>query len=262
MSHTRLNRLAGALLAGFLLAACGGNPGSPPAKSDTVATRVAQELAVAATLTALAPAIPPAPTQPSPEATPTRLEVIIEPVPSQPPATPTGLVTTVAPPPAPPTKVPSPQPTRVLVAVLPVDGSDGNKDIGNSRDVNEGRNILLPGLAQYEVSQPMVFRDRIVFQVEVFDGTAGHDDGAGIESVTFSITDETGQEVHRRVEKTPGYCVFGGGEPTCTVWRFSEHGGKWPGGAPVHPGVHDAQIVIQPKSVEPVTWFWSFRVEK
>ena len=60
---------------------------------------------------------------------------------------------------------------------------------------------------------------------------SGSTDGAGIESVTFIIRDETGKKVHERTERNAGYCVFGGGEPDCTVWRFSEHGDKWPGGA-------------------------------
>ena len=148
------------------------------------------------------------------------------------------------------------------VAVVPVDGSDGNKDLGNDRGVNQGRNLLLPGFASYEVAAPMVFRDKIVFRAEVFDRQVGQTDGAGIDSVTFTIRDETGDTVHERTERNPGYCVFGGGEPDCTVWRFSEHGNKWPGGAQLQPGVHDAQIVITPKNGDPVTWFWSFRIEQ
>ena len=105
-----------------------------------------------------------------------------------------------------------------------MDGSDGNKALGNNRDVNSGRNLLLPGFAPYEVADPMVFGDRIVFQAEVFDKEVGQTDGAGIESVTFTIRDENGDIVHERTERNPGYCVFGGGEPDCTVWRFSEHG--------------------------------------
>ncbi len=167
----------------------------------------------------------------------------------------------------PPTPTPAPTATRLptapaQVAVVPVDGSDGNKDLGNGRGVNQGRNLLLPGFASYEVATPMVFRDRIVFRAEVFDRQAGQTDGAGIESVTFTLRDENGDTVHERTERNPGYCVFGGGEPDCTVWRFSEHGDKWPGGASLKPGVHDVQIVIKPKNGEGATWFWSFRVEK
>jgi len=148
------------------------------------------------------------------------------------------------------------------VAVIPVDGSDGNKALGNDRGVNSGRNLLLPGFASYEIANPMVFGDRIVFQAEVFDRNVGITDGAGIESVTFTIRDETGNIVHQRTERNPGYCVFGGGEPDCTVWRFAQNRYRWPDGADLRPGVHDVQIVIRPKNGEEVTWFWSFRVER
>ncbi len=165
----------------------------------------------------------------------------------------------------PPTPTPAPAPTQttpLAVAVVPVDGSDGNKDLGNDRGVNSGRSLLLPGFAPYEVSTPMVFRDRIVFRAEVFDRKVGHTDGAGIESVTFTIRDENGDTVHEQTERNAGFCVFGGGEPDCIVWRFSEHGDKWPGGAQLLPGVHDAQIVIKPKNGDAVTWFWNFRIER
>ena len=165
----------------------------------------------------------------------------------------------------PPTPTPAPTATQLpapQIAIIPVDGSDGNKDLGNNRGVNQGRNLLLPGFAPSEAAIPMVFGDRIVFQAEVFDKSIGRADGAGIESVTFTIRDENGDIVHERTERSPGYCVFGGGEPACTVWRFAEHGYRWPNGAAVQPGVHDVQIFIQPKSGEAVTWFWSFRINK
>jgi len=272
MSHIRLNLFIGLTLAGLLLAACGGGPAPTP---DVIGTRVAQDLAVAATLTALAPRpdtptpTEPPSTTPSPTGvTPTRLAVTILPpftptaVPTR---TPTRFVLTVPPPiirPTIPPAVPSAQPTRIQVAVVPVDGSDGNKSLGNNRGVNQGRNILLPGFDPGKVSNPVVFRDQVVFQVEVFDRAYGRTDGTGIESVTFVIHDETGAKVYERTEKTPGYCVFGGGEPNCTVWRFSEHNTQWPGGAELHPGVHDVQILIKPVYSAGVTWFWSFRIEK
>jgi hypothetical protein len=342
-----------------LLAAACGSPGNPaPAEPDRVATRVAEELAVAATLTASAPAkdqpAAPAPTAnisrdtapPTQPAEPDSTQAPTEA--AAPPAASCRVISTglnlrsgpgtvYAPPLAglardtelrpisfvargfptgqwietqvvsdgregwvsaepkfvacniqlaslpagapPPTPTPAPtarlaRPTEIpivpiatataapQVAVIPVDGSEGNKALGNDREVNSGRNLLLPGFASYEVSEPMVFHDRIVFQAEVFDRNVDKTDGAGIESVTFTIRDETGATVHKRAERTPGYCVFGGGEPDCAVWYFSEHGDKWPGDADLHPGIHDAQIVIKPKNGDAVTWFWSFRVEK
>ena len=168
-------------------------------------------------------------------------------------------------PPPTPTPAPTPAVTQTpasQVVVIPVDGSDGNKSLGNNRGVNSGRSLLLPGFASYEVSDPMVFRDRIVFRAEVFDRGVGETDGAGIEEVTFVIRDENGNKVHERIERNAGYCAFGGGEPDCVVWRFAEHGNKWPDGTSVQPGVHDVQIQIKPKRGEAVAWFWSFRIEQ
>lgn len=185
------------------------------------------------------------------------------PTPLPPTATPTRVAVTLPPPPATPPP-PSATPTRVApLAVLPVDGGGGDTlNIRNGRDVMDGRNVLLPGFEAYEVNDPMVFRDRIVFQAEVFDSNAGQTDGAGIENVVFTITDPFGDIVHQRTEYNAGYCVFGGGEPDCVVWRFSEHNNRWPGGAAVRDGLHNVEVFIQPKSGEPVSWFWSFQVER
>ena len=344
------------VLVGLLSTVCGSSGNPTPAEPDRVATRVAEGIAVAATLTALAPVgeKPPAPTSPgvaSPTTAPPTPSAELTPVlaPTETGAPPaascrvisaglnlrSGPGTVYAPPLAalardtelrpvsfvargfptgqwietqvvsdgregwvsaeprfvacnlqlatlpagvpPPTPTPAPtaklRPTEIpivpiatataapQVAVIPVDGSDGNKALGNDRDVNSGRNLLLPGFAPHQITDPMVFRDRIVFQAEVFDRNVGISDGDGIESVTFTIRDETGNIVHQRTERNPGYCVFGGGEPDCTVWRFAQNKYRWPDGADLRPGGHDAQIVIRPKNGDEVTWFWNFRVE-
>ncbi len=157
-----------------------------------------------------------------------------------------------------PTVVPVFTPTRVQVVVVPIDGGDNN-NLRNGRNVKGGRNLLLPGFTGPSTN-PVTFRDRIVFQVEVFDSTVGQYDGAGIQDVQFFISDGFG-EVHHRTERTAGYCVFGGGEPDCTVWRFSEHNNRWPDGAELHKGQHNAQIVITAKSGESAIWNWTFVIE-
>jgi hypothetical protein len=272
------------VLAGLLLAACGGS------EPDPIATQVAVERAVAATLTAEAPQ--PAPTEvalaptvtliPTDAPSPTPSQVAAEPTATQVPSTPTQVpptatqvppTATQVPPtatqvPPTPTQVPPtatailpPSPTPITVAVLPVDGNDGNQNLVNDHPVNGGRNITLPGFAQYEVSNPMVFRQRMVFQAEVRDRNVGHHDGAGIDNVRFTITDNSGQQVHFRQENNAGYCVFGGGEPDCNVWGFAETGNRWPDGALLSAGIHFATIDITPQHGEPVSWVWSFRVE-
>lgn len=157
-----------------------------------------------------------------------------------------------------PTVVPVFTPTRVQVVVVPIDGGDNN-NLRNGRDVKGGRNLLLPGFTGPSTN-PVTFRDRVVFQVEVFDSTVGQYDGAGIQDVQFFISDGFG-EVHRRTERTAGYCVFGGGEPDCTVWWFSQHNNRWPDGAELHKGQHNAQIVITAKSGESAIWNWTFVIE-
>ena len=251
--------------AGLLVAACGG------AQADPVATQVAVERAVAATLTAEAPAPQPSPTTvvqaPTPPSTPTdpAPDPTVAPDPTDAP-TPTAILVVVEPPatqtatpPASPTPLPSPTP--IAIAVLPVDGSDGNRDLGNDHPLKDGRNISLPGFAQYETSDPMVFRERMVFQAEVRDSSVGPNDGDGIQSVRFAITDDRGQEVHVQQENDAGYCVFGGGEPDCNVWVFAETGYRWPDGAMLFPGSYSVVIDITPTQAEAVSWFWSFRVE-
>ncbi len=262
MNRSKCLLACAALIALATLAACGTPTPQVIAQVDRVATRVAEDLAVAATLTALAPApaAPTAATLTRPPLTvaaspsPTRLQVTVVPLPTA-----TRLQVTVIPIPTPPVR---PAPTALKVAVLPVDGSDGNPNLHNGRNVMAGRNVLLPGFSQGDVKSTMIFGDSVVFQVEVFDETMGKRDGDGIASVTFTISDESGKVVHTRTETTAGYCVFGGGEPECTVWQFSRQGYRWPGGATLRYGVHDAQITIKPQKGAAMNWFWSFRIEK
>jgi len=264
MIRKRLIYIPGLVMVGLLLAACGGPAPNAP-EADRVATRVAEELAVAMTLTAVAPPTE-APTATPVEPTATTLVPTDTAVPptavstEQPTETPAPTNTPVpaptdTPPPPPPTATP------ILIAILPVDGSDGNQNLGNNRPVKEGRNILLPGFSQAQVTEPMVFRDRAVFRVEVFDDDVGYTDGDGIKNVTFKITDPGGNPVHERTENQAGYCVFGGGEPDCNVWVFAEHDYRWPDGAPIVNGTYSVEAVINPENGEGVSWFWSFVVE-
>lgn len=71
-----------------------------------------------------------------------------------------------------------------------------------------------------------------LFRMDVRDLTVGDFEGAGIESVGFSIS---GNGVdYFREERTAGFCVFGGGEPTCRPWPTNELGQfTWGEGGPV-----------------------------
>jgi len=236
-----------ALLAALWLAACGGDDEPTP---DRIATRVAEDRAVAATLTADAALtqIPTATSAAPAVATNT-------PVPAA--ATNTPVPPTVAPTLAQPT----PTPTPIIIESLPVDGEDGNLNLRGSLERNEGRNVLLPGFARAEVSNPLILRDRIALRVEVFDPAQGRSDGDGIESVTFNINDENGNAVHTNREERAPYCLFGGNDPLCTPFFFADNGYHWPNGAPITNGLHETAIIIQPVRGDPAIWVFRFRIE-
>ncbi len=165
----------------------------------------------------------------------------------------------LAPAPPTPTSTPAPvaiapTPTRPLLAVVPVDG--GQSDL-------EGQ-IVLPGYDQTEVSDPMVFRDKLVFHVEVYNPAVGTTNGAGIRNVKFTIAQEDdGQEVYERTEQSPAYCVFSGGEPDCNVLVFAQAGYEWPeSGEPIRSGPHRAFILITTQNGETEQWNWGFQIER
>lgn len=235
-----------ALLSALWLAACGGADEPTP---DRIATRVAEERAVAATLTA---------------------DAALTQIPTVTAAAQVAATNTPAPPtPVPPTIAPTlaqPTPTPIIIESLPVDGEDGNLNLRGSLERNEGRNVLLPGFARAEVSNPLILRDRIALRVEVFDpaqgrGAQGRGDGDGIESVTFNINDENGNTVHTNRETSAPYCLFGGSDPLCSTYFFAEHGYRWPDGAPISNGLHETAIVIQPVRGDAAIWVFRFRIE-
>ena len=157
------NIVVGSLLVlGFMLTACGS---TNTAQLDVVAT------AVAATLTAVVS---------------------------------TPIATTISPTSAPPTPTATPvppTPTPIVIDDLPVDGENGNLTLRGDRDTQEGRYVLLPRIPHDQVTNPMVFHGQIAMRVEVFDRQRGEQDGNGIQTVTFSISDnETGDVVYQNQE--------------------------------------------------------------
>jgi len=81
----------------------------------------------------------------------------------------------------------------------------------------------------------------LVFRVVAYDPSAGDNDGDGIDRVEMRVLDPDGRVVHERTERTAGYCLFGGGEPDCTVWQFARNNYRWPDGAPIASGLHTLQ---------------------
>lgn len=221
------------VLSGLALAGCGSATATP--EPDRVATRVAEELAVAATLTAAAP---PA-TQPPPTDT------------SEPTAPPPPSDT-----PAPTQPPPPPTPTPEIDRVIPGAGTT-NGLLGV---------IALPGYTGL-LEEPIIFQDRIVFHLQVFDPDTGNQaNGAGIHTVDFFISDPNGESVHQRTEQNPLYCAFGGGDngQPCNVWVFPEHGNTWTNGQAVVNDVccYEVNMVVHTQDPEKdgANWRFSFIV--
>lgn len=69
--------------------------------------------------------------------------------------------------------------------------------------------------------------------------------GAGINAVEFRISSAAGQLLYMYVDYAPGYCAFGGGEPTCNAWPLVDGVFRWgEGGPPIEPGAYNGQAVF------------------
>lgn len=167
------------------------------------------------------------------------------------PPTPTATLTPT-PVPDPPTPTPTPE-----LAVFFEPPGGGNKNIDGY--------VVFPGYsaAQLKVND-LVFKDKLVFRVVAYDTGHSKKDGAGIESVTFTIFDADDNIVHERTERTPGYCVFGGGEPVCNVWIFAQHHYRWPepyDNQPIANDDYNVKIQIKPQQGDTANWNFNFRIE-
>jgi hypothetical protein len=162
-----------------------------------------------------------------------------------------------------PTAAPTPTPTQFLAVVFPVDGSDGNLALrGSFVQSNGGRNVLLPGVPQSQVSDPMRFRERLPVRVEVFNSDLSTEDGDGIANVNFTLTDPNGETVYERLEETEPYCLWGGNELACPAPSFAELGYRWPGSnVPIENGSYLLQTVISALDGSSTTWNWRFDIE-
>lgn len=233
-------RCGGMLLIVVLLSACSAGAAATP-EPDRVGTRVAEELAVSQTLTVVAEEAVPAVTevaQVEPSATPE------PPITSDPTATP--------PRPPTPTKTVAPQQADPFVP----GGGDPKGLLGK---------MILPGYGGpvEQVNAP-VFNQQIVFQLFVYDPDFGNQDGAGINSVEFTITDPNGLTVQTRTEFNAAYCAFGNDQPTCPPWKFAEHGNQWPNGVPVCRGQgYQALMTVdaQNGSNDDALWRFNFDIE-
>ncbi|MCB9140149.1 MAG: hypothetical protein H6642_17555 [Caldilineaceae bacterium] len=227
----------------FLPAACGSGRVQ---EEDRIATRVAEEQAVAATLTAAAGGNDAAVAPP----TSTSIPATAAPAPTEPPPTPTPIVATVVPA---LTEAPSPTPTPIVAAVIPVDGS-----VGEGREIlisEFGRAVLVPGIRITTDGSLVVFGDELTARVKVFDDRGSvKEDGFGIDTVTFEVVGAAGS--YQKTEEQAPYCLFGGNDPACPGITLGADGANWP------PGRYDATITIQgEEDWLQSQWFWQFCVQ-
>lgn len=100
-----------------------------------------------------------------------------------------------------------------------------------------------------------------LFRMDVRVLAAGNFEGAGIESVGFSIS---GNGVdYFREEGTAGFCVFGGGEPICNPWPTNAQGQyTWGVGGPVvESGEYFVNMNVTAEEPDPEffgQWNWNF----
>ncbi|MEP7188827.1 MAG: hypothetical protein ABI901_06540 [Roseiflexaceae bacterium] len=262
MSRTRMAGRGLALAAVTCLAvACGQPSGAAPtaapatelSSDDRIATRVAEEQAVAATLTVIAQG-----NQPPAAATNTPATVVeAPPTPTEPPPTPTE---------PPPPKEP------VAYKGVPPDGNfTPNSEMIDNNGVSLGRiqgSLMIADVSNSKDGLPLV-KDRLAIRILASFEKEGQpaNDGDGIDHVHISIQRDEGDnqdELHSRDETTAAYCSFSGGEPDCELWDFRAHGNQWPNGTPLQNGRYKVSATIFLKDIDFAQpfWFTSFYIEQ
>lgn len=132
------------------------------------------------------------------------------------------------PPSSTPAPVIKPSPTALQLLNIPIEGGDSNHMFF--------ARLVFPDYKPAATTS-------LVFQVYAHSPMNAAKDGEGITSVEFTIFDPDGNQVYDRIEKTAGYCAFGGGEPTCTVFDFAQNKYQWPnGGAKIVSGLYTIKV--------------------
>jgi hypothetical protein len=90
------------------------------------------------------------------------------------------------------------------------------------------------------------FNTTYLLRLRLFDSLSGETtDGQGIDRVTFIVNDPDGITVLERTERTAGFCIFGGGEPSCNPWVIEDYAYRWSeGGPPAKSGVYEILIRV------------------
>ena len=261
-------RVTAVIIIAALLAACSSTPAAQP-EPDRVATGVAEAKAIAATLTAGAPAsVPPTvvvaqvmPTETTPK-TSTAAQTPLPPADTAVPPTGTAVPPTATK--VPPTRKPTvaapkpPTPTKAAASQQ----ADPFVPGGGDPKGLVGR-IYLPGYGGGPKVNHPAFNEEISAQLSVYDPDVGDSDGAGIKAVAFEITDPNGDTVWSTVEQRPRYCAFGG-EAGCSIWSFPPNRNRWPNGKAVCKG-DGYQIQMTVRTEDPgrdnALWQFNFAID-
>lgn len=233
-------------------------PTAELSSGDRIATRVAEDQAVAATLTAIAQANQPAATPTAPPAT------MAEVLPTEPPPPPTEV-------PLPPTAPPPPEEPVAYKSVPPDGNFTPDSEMIDNNGVSLGRikgSLKIADVSDSKDGLPLV-KDRLAIRISASfaKNSLPANDGDGIDHVHISITRDEGdnqQELHSRDETTDAYCSFGGGEPDCELWDFGAHDNQWPNGTPLQNGRYKVTATIFLKGIDFAQpfWFTSFYIER
>ncbi len=122
-----------------------------------------------------------------------------------------------------PTDTLAPSPTPLLLLNVAIEGGDKNHKF-----------YVMLVYPNYKVTGTQKLWFRVYAHSPMDSKVDGHD----IDNVEFTFQDSDGNTVYDRVEKTAGYCAFGGGEPDCTVWVPAEHNYAWPNGTTITSGTY------------------------
>jgi hypothetical protein len=134
-----------------------------------------------------------------------------------------------------------PRPTAVVAAPTPT-------DISRVPPGSTGQGItalfVFPGYSLNAKSD-------LTFRLIAYKQDGPKTDGAGIQQVEFRICrndcNDDKNVVYSRTEQNAAYCAFGGGEPNCTIFHFTQ-GVNWPGtNTPVQSGNYVVEARVRPK---------------
>jgi hypothetical protein len=151
-------------------------------------------------------------------------------------------------PPVPTTNAPTPT-ANVPTPTIAVDGPPrvtNNVPGGTAADYVEGEVIV---------------NDAFLFRMRVADTRFGHEDGAGIDHVEFTITTLAGDTIYFNREDFAAYCIFQGGEPDCNLWTVRNGRYFWGQNGPeMQSGEYHARILVYPQApaFDDEVWNWDF----